>query len=384
MKGNLLVAHGGGPTPVINASLQGVIQEARRYSEIDKVIGARFGIEGLLAEEFVDLGVQPEGFVQRLSFTPGSVLGSCRRKLTAEDYPVILDILRRHGIQYFLYNGGNDSMDTCSRIARLAGDEIRVIGIPKTIDNDLAVTDHCPGFGSAARYVAVSARELATEVASLPIHVVVMEVMGRNAGWLAASAMLAGSDGGRGPRMIHLPESPFSQEEFLTDVEALWSREKGFLIVASEGLKDTKGQSLADTGILDGFGHTIPGGVAQLLADTIIRELGIKCRAEKPGLLGRASLALQSPTDREEAYQVGARAVSAAVDGETGKMVSLRRVSTAPYRIDLELVALDRVANIEKKFPQEWINDRGNDIRENFKDYCEPLIGEPLPEFAGF
>ena len=390
MKGNLLVAHGGGPTAVINASLQGVIEEARRHGDIKRILGARYGVEGILAEDFIDLGRESEGTVSLLSLTPGSALGSCRRKLQETDYPRILDCLRRNGVRYLLYNGGNDSMDTCARIAGIAGlagaDEIRVIGIPKTIDNDLAHTDHCPGFGSAARYVAVATRELAGEAASLPIHVLVLEVMGRNAGWLAAAASLAGEDG-RGADLIYLPERPFVEGEFLEDVEALWARKKGVLVVASEGLVDARGRTIADTGMVDGFGHVVPGGVGQSLADRIVTGLKIKSRAEKPGLLGRASAALQSEVDRLEAYQVGVHAVRSAVEGASGSMVSIRRVSDRPYRPALGLVPLEDVANVERKFPVEWINDRGNGVEGRFREYCAPLVGGALPQravLAGF
>jgi 6-phosphofructokinase 1 len=315
MEGNLLVAHGGGPTAVINASLQGVIQEGRRHPQIQGILGARFGVEGLLAEEFVDLTDLPEEVTNGLSRSPGSALGSCRRKLTEKDYPRILQILEKHRIGIFLYNGGNDSMDTCRRIADLAQGRVAVLGIPKTIDNDLAETDHCPGFGSAARWVAVSSRELANEARSLPIHVIIMEVMGRNAGWLAAASSLAALDGGPGPALIYCPERPLIMEEFLQDVAQRWSSRRGLLVVASEGLVDPQGKPLSSSGILDGFGHPIPGGVGQALADAVNQKLGIKARAEKPGLLGRASVALQSPVDREEALRAGIFAVAEAVRG---------------------------------------------------------------------
>ncbi len=385
MTGNLLIAHGGGPTAVINASLQGVIEEAKKHAEIKNILGARYGVEGILAEDFLDLGCQPPSAVGRLSYSPASAIGSCRRKLTEQDYPIMLEVFQKHHIRYFFYNGGNDSMDTCQKIAALAGGyDIKVIGIPKTIDNDLEHTDHCPGFGSAARYVAVSALELGRDVASLPIHVVIMEVMGRNAGWLTAAAALGKKRETDPPHLIYLPEQPFVEEKFLADVLYWNFRVKGVLVVASEGLVDPKGDSIADTGILDGFGHTIPGGVAQHLSNLLRSKLGLKSRNEKPGLLGRVSIPLQSRVDREEAIRVGAFAVKAAMEGQSGYMVSLKRVAQYPYRVELELVPLAEVANVERKFPAAWLSPEGNGIGEAFREYCLPLLGEDLPEYETF
>ncbi len=382
MKGNLLIAHGGGPTAVINSSLQGVIEEAKKHSEIEGIYGARFGVEGVLKEDFIDLGKELDSVIKKLGVTPASALGSCRRKLTEADYPVVLEILKKYNIRYLFYNGGNDSMDTCNKIAKLAGNyEMRVIGVPKTIDNDLEHIDHCPGFGSAARYVAISTLEMAKDVESLPIHVVVMEVMGRNAGWLAAAASLAKKDKDVGPHLIYLPERPLVEEEFLEDVKEWSDKVNGVLVVVSEGLVKPDGSPVADTGVVDGFGHKVPGGVAQALSNLIINKLGLKSRADKPGLLGRASIPMQSFIDREEAREVGAFAVKSAISGKSGYMVSMKRISSNPYKTELELVPLEKVANVEKKFPLEWINERGNGVKKEFADYCLPLIGDPLPEY---
>jgi ATP-dependent phosphofructokinase / diphosphate-dependent phosphofructokinase len=387
MEGNLLVAHGGGPTAVINASLYGIINEARKYPQIKGFYGAKYGIEGVLKEEFIDLGKEPQENIELLPYTPASAIGSCRRKLNDQDYPVLLKIFRKYNIRYFFYNGGNDSMDTCNKVATLArgaGYDMKVIGVPKTIDNDLAYTDHCPGFGSAARYAAISAMELTKEVEGLPIHVIVLEIMGRNAGWLAASTALAKTGEVSGPQLIYLPERPFNEDEFLADIKMWHSKVKGVLVAASEGLVDANGNSIADTGIVDGFGHKIPGGVAQALSDKIINKLGIKSRAEKPGLLGRASIPMQSDIDREEAIAVGSYGVKSAIEGKTGSMVAIKRESVNPYRYSLELVGLEKVANVERKFPLEWINERGNGIKQEFIDYCLPLLGGPLPKYAAF
>jgi len=385
LKGNLLIAHGGGPTAVINASLKGVIEEAKKYKDIDRILGARYGAEGVLKEEFIDLGVQPQALVDLLPFSPASAIGSCRRKLTEQDYSVILNVFKKYNIRYFFYNGGNDSMDTCLKIANIAGDyDIKVIGIPKTIDNDLEYTDHCPGFGSAARYVAVSTLELYQDVVALPIHVIILEVMGRNSGWLAAASTLGKRKETDPPHLVYVPERPFIEEEFFEDVKYWNSKVKGVLIVASEGLVGPDGNSLTDTGIVDGFGHKIPGGVAQHLSNLLVAKLRMKSRSEKPGLLGRVSVALQSPIDREEAIATGSFGVKSAVEGKSGYMVVIKRVSNNPYKTQLELVPLDKVANVERKFPLNWINSNGNGITPEFRDYCLPLIGEPLPSHVSF
>jgi 6-phosphofructokinase 1 len=383
IEGNLLIAQAGGPTAVINASLKGVIEEAKKYSFIKGIYGARFGIEGVLNENFIDLGRQPQLVIDKLPYTPASALGSCRRKLVEADYPRILDVLKTYNIRYFFYNGGNDSMDTCSKISALAGSyEMRVIGIPKTIDNDLEHTDHCPGFGSAARYAAVSTMELAKDVEALPIHVCVMELMGRNAGWITASASLARKKETDGPHLIYLPERPFIEEQFLEDIIHWRKKAGGVLVVVSEGLRDDNGRVISDSGIVDGFGHKVPGGVAQYLSNLIMKKLGIKARSEKPGLLGRASILMQSGTDREEAERAGAFAVESAAVGKTGFMVSIKRISNNPYKSDMELVPLDQVANVEKKVYDRYINAAGNGITESFREYCMPLIGGDLPDFA--
>ncbi len=383
--GNLLVAHGGGPTAVINASLQGVIEEARLHPGIKGIYGARFGVEGLLKEDFIDLGSEDDEIVLALSHTPASVLGSCRRKLTEADFPAVLEILKKYDIRFFFYNGGNDSMDTCNKIHLLAqksGYELRVIGIPKTIDNDLAETDHCPGYGSAGRYAAISALELWRDVESLPIHVCVMEIMGRNAGWLTAAAALAKTSDEAGPQLIYLPERHFVEEEFLQDVSKWHDKLGGVLVAVSEGLTSPSGEPLADSGLIDGFGHKVPGGVAQYLSDLIVRKLGIKSRSEKPGLLGRCSILMQSETDREEARAVGAFAVRSAVKGESGYMAAFFRASQNPYLTEYTLVPLEKVANAEKTFPAQWINERGNGVRDGFIEYLKPLVGSSLPDYA--
>ena len=380
---NILVAHGGGPTAVINCSLQGVVEAARSAGFDGSIYAARFGAEGILAGDLIDLTDVPAAAIARLSHTPASAIGSCRRKLTDADYPTVLETLKRFDIGCFFYNGGNDSMDTCHKVNELArreGLDVQVIGIPKTVDNDLDLTDHCPGFGSAARYAALSSAELALDASALPIHVVVLELMGRNAGWVTAASALAGRLTGC-PVLTYLPEVPVDEDRMLADVERTYARGQGLLVTVSEGLCGLDGKPLADTGIVDGFGHTVPGGTAQHITDQIIQKLGLKSRAEKPGLLGRASIPYQSSTDRAEAYAVGQYAVEAALKGESGYMVAINAVRTPAYRADLSLVPLAKVANVEKKFPLEWIAD-GNQIADAFFDYAMPLMGERFPEYA--
>jgi len=381
-EGNVLIAQGGGPTPVINSSLRGVLEEAKKYKFITGIFGARYGVEGILREDFIDLSKESKNNIVNLAYTPGAALGSCRRKLVGDDYERVISILIKHNVRYFFYNGGNDSMDTCNKIACIASDyNIKVIGIPKTIDNDLCLTDHCPGFASAAKYVIISTMELYKDIQSLPIHVCILELMGRNAGWLAAAASLAKANEDDGPHLIYVPEVPFNEESFLFDVKSCREKVCGVLVVVSEGLKDKNGNPIAGSGITDGFGHKIPGGVAQHLSNLVIQKLGIKSRSEKPGLLGRCSITMQSSTDREEAIAVGSFAVKSAVNGESNKMVSITRISNSPYKSEMTLVPLNKVANVERVLPKAFINVRGNGIEESYRNYCLPLIGDELPNF---
>ena len=377
LKGNMLIAQGGGPTPVINSSLLGAVREAKRHPEaIETIYGARYGAEGILAGDLIDLGAVPTEQLDLLARTPASAIGSCRRKLTDADYPAVLECFKRFNIRYFFYNGGNDSMDTCNKVYQLAvesGYELHVIGIPKTIDNDLAVTDHCPGFGSAAKYAAASALELAQDAAALPIHVVVMEMMGRNAGWITAASALF-TKLMPCEHLVYLPETDFNKDEFLAAVKEKWAKGRGLLVTVSEGIHYAGGAPVADSGIVDGFGHKVPGGAAQTLSDMIMNELGLKSRSEKPGLLGRTSVALMSEVDRDEAELAGATAVRAAVEGETGYMVGFRTEREPEYKSETILVPLAEVANAEKTFPLEWITPGG--VTDEFRSYCLPLIGE--------
>ena len=380
---NILVAHGGGPTAVINTSLQGMVEAARTSGRVDKIYAARFGAEGILKGDLIDLTDVPAEVIARLQYTPASAIGSCRRKLTEDDYPTVMETLKKYEINAFFYNGGNDSMDTCNKVNELAvkeGLDLRVIGIPKTMDNDLEVTDHCPGFGSAARYAAISASELALDASGLPIHVVVMELMGRNAGWVTAASAMA-KRLTRCGQLTYLPELPVDVDKMLADIEAGYAKGNGLLVTVSEGLCGLDGKPLADTGIVDGFGHTVPGGTAQYISDQIMQKLGIKSRAEKPGLLGRCSIPYVSSTDRKEAYEVGRYALESALRGQSGQMVAIEAIRRPKYISRLFLTPLSGVANAEKKFPLEWI-EGGNQIADAFFDYAEPLMGEDFPQYA--
>lgn len=381
---NIMVAHGGGPTAVINSSLRGVIEAARESGRVDKIYAARFGAEGILSDDIMDLTELPQEKVARLAHTPASAIGSCRRKLSSADYPTVLACLKKYNISCFFYNGGNDSMDTCNKINELAkseGLDLRVIGIPKTMDNDIAVTDHCPGFGSAARYAALNACELALDASALPIHVVIMELMGRNAGWVTAASALAARKTDC-EQLVYLPELPVDTDKMLADIESAYAKGKGLLVTVSEGVCGLDGKPLADTGMRDGFGHVIAGGTAQHIADTVMAKLGIKCRAEKPGLLGRTSIAYSSLPDRKDAYAVGYHAVMAALEGKSGYMVALEGGNGGgEYAPKLFLTPLSSVANIEKVFPTEWI-ENGNGISDRFFDYALPLMGGDIPDYA--
>ena len=380
---NILVAHGGGPTPVINSSLQGVVEAARASGKVDKIYAARFGAEGILKGDLIDLTDVPAETIALLSQTPNSAIGSCRRKLTDADYPTVIETLKKFDIGCFFYNGGNDSMDTCNKVNELAkkeGLDLRVIGIPKTIDNDLDITDHCPGFGSAAKFAAVGACELGLEASGLPIHVIVMEIMGRNAGWLTAASALAARVANC-EVLTYLPEIPVDEEKMLSDIKAAWAKGRGLLVTVSEGVVGLDGKPLASSGIVDGFGHVIPGGTAQHICDQIIQKLGIKARAEKPGLMGRNDMSRISDIDREEAYAVGKFALESAVAGESGYMVGIRGIRGETYSYELFLIPLCEVANVEKKFPLEWIVN-GNAIADEFFDYAMPLMMDKAPEYA--
>ena len=384
MSANVLVVHGGGPTAVINASLYGVVEEAKSSGSIGRVYGAIGGSEGILKENFLDLMQYPEEKLSLLLQTPATAIGSSRYALKQEDYNAMAGIFRKYGIRYVLLNGGNGTMDTCGRIFEACrGEDIYVVGIPKTIDNDIAITDHTPGYGSAARLIAASAAEVGADVKALPIHVCVMEAMGRNAGWITAASALARKKPGDAPHLIYLPERPFDEEAFLKRVAELEKERHNVIIAVSEGVKNKDGVFLCDlvstAGQLDAFGHkAILSGTSRYLADLIRVRLGCKTRAIEFSTLQRCASHLASRTDITEAYQVGGAAVEAAVRGETAKMAAIKRKSDQPYRAETEMVDVTKVANFEKKVPLDWITEDGMHVNENFERYARPLIQAEL------
>lgn len=381
--GNLLYAQSGGPTAVINSSVQGAIDAARNCAEIKHIYAAYHGVEGILQETIFDLGAEQESEIAKLRYTPGAALGSCRYKLKPEsldDFARILAVFQKYDIRYFLYNGGNDSMDTCAKLAnyfqKIAYD-CKVIGVPKTIDNDLVGTDHCPGYGSSARFISTMLAEVTYDASSYTSEqIIIFEIMGRNAGWLAASSSLARLTG-YGPDLIYLPEVTFDVERFISDVQKMRQQKKLIVIAVAESLhlangtfvKELVGQSEDDV-----FGHRQMGGAACVLADILKKRLQTKVRAIEFSLLQRSASHLASEVDVYEAYQVGAHAVQQAVHGHTGKMVTIMRQNAADYQVSYGLIDLTQVANAEKLVPRSWINAEGNDITADFVQYCLPLI----------
>lgn len=401
LKGACIFGQSGGPTAVINASAQGVIETALREDCITKVLGAAHGIKGVLADQLYDMGQEDPRELSLLRYTPSSALGSCRYKLADPDkddtdYKRILEIFKKYDVRYFFYNGGNDSMDTCNKISKYmqkVGYACNIMGVPKTIDNDLYGTDHCPGYASAAKYIATSCMEISQDARVYDTgSVAVVEIMGRHAGWLAGSAALA-AWAGSGPDLIYLPETDFDMDQFLSDVSDIYHRQGNCLVAVSEGIHYADGTfvSEAKTSATDGFGHAQLGGLAAMLADTVKQKLGVKVRGIELSLLQRCASHLASHTDIEEAYLAGKAAVEAAVSGITDKMVafSCKRGENG-YECDVKLLNLSDVANKEKKVPREWINFKGNSLEQPFIDYVLPLIaGEPerpteysLPHFA--
>ncbi len=377
---NLLIIHGGGPTAVINASLYGAIREAQNCPEVDRIYCAVGGTGGLMKENLRDVTDMSDEILKGLLTSPASAIGSSRDALEAPEYEAMTAVLKKYEIRYVLMNGGNGTMDTCGRLQRhCEGTDIRVVGIPKTMDNDLAVTDHAPGFASAARYMAGSTAELCCDVDSLPIHVVVLEALGRNAGWVTAASALAADAYGKGPDLIYLPERNFDEEAFLRDVRKLIAEKGHGVVVASEGLHYADGTPIVEP-IFSTERATYFGDVSSHLAQLITRKLHYKARSEKPGLLGRASVCWQSSVDRYEAELCGREAVKAAVAGETAKMVAIRRLSNAPYAAETFLADIEEVMMTERKMPDEFINAEGNGVTEAYKDWVRPLLGEPLPK----
>lgn len=384
MKNNLLVVHGGGPTAVINASLYGVITEALKSDKIDKIYGAIGGSEAILKENFLDLGTTDPDKLKLLLTTPGSAIGSSRYALEQKDYNSMVEIFKKNNIKYVLFNGGNGTMDTCGKVSKVCQKEdIFVAGIPKTIDNDISIIDHAPGYASAAKFIAVTTAEIGQDVKSLPIHVCVVEAMGRNAGWITAASALARKDKKDAPHLIYLPERPFDEAEFLEDVKKLYDELGGVVVVVSEGLKNKDGESIVPP-IFKSDRAVYYGDVSSHLANLVVKNLGIKARNEKPGLSGRASIALQSKIDRDEAVLVGEEAVKAVLAQKTGVMVAINREEGEAYQISTSLVPIEEVMLHERILPDKYINERGNDVTEEFTNWLKPLIGDPVAPYISF
>ncbi len=395
VKGNLLYAQSGGVTAVINTTAAAVIETARKHkARIGKVYAARNGIIGVLREELIDTSFETAGDLRLLAQTPGGAFGSCRFKLKSIEqaqtqYARLIDVLRAHDIRYFLYNGGNDSADTSNKIAQVAasmGYELHCIGVPKTVDNDLAVTDNCPGFGSVAKYTAVSIQEASLDVVSMmesSTKVFVLEVMGRHAGWIAAAAGLAAKKSDDAPHIILFPEVVFEPKLFLAKVKQVVERVGYCSIVVSEGVKNKEGQFLSEMGTRDAFGHAQLGGVAPLIANLVKTNLGYKFHWAVPDYLQRSSRHLASKTDAEQAYAVGKAAVEYALKGMHAVMPTIKRVSNKPYRWKIVPAPLSQIANHEKKMPMEFIRADGFGITPACRRYLEPLIkGEDYPKYG--
>ena len=401
LTGACIIGQSGGPTAVINASAQGVIQTALKADCITRVLGAAHGIKGVLEDKLYDMGQEDPAELDLMKFTPSSALGSCRYKLADPDqddtdYKRILEIFQKYNVRYFFYNGGNDSMDTCNKISKYmqkVGYECRIMGVPKTIDNDLNGTDHCPGFASAAKYIATSCMEVYQDARVYDTGMVcIMEIMGRHAGWLAGAAALATAYGA-GPDLVYLPEVDFDMDKFLADVDRIYKEKGNCMVAVSEGIHYADGTfvSEAKTSATDGFGHAQLGGLAAHLASVVKEKTGAKVRGIELSLLQRCGAHLASETDIEESVMSGKAAVENAVAGITDKMVGFQCTrDNGKYVCKTELLNLTDVANTEKKVPLEWINKEHNGVEQPFIDYVLPLIqGEPnlpkvdsLPRFA--
>lgn len=396
--GNAVVGQSGGPTSAINATLAGVIEGALLAKEqgiIGKLYGMRNGVEGLLEERLVDLTERFEGGkdIPELSLTPAAALGSCRRKLKSPDvdgetYAKLLEIFKKYEIRYFFYIGGNDSMDTVNKLSQYAAKndyEMRVVGVPKTIDNDLMATDHTPGFGSAAKFVATTMKEIKRDISVYTVKAVtIVEIMGRDAGWLTASAALPALSGDA-PDLIYLPERVFDMDTFIADLEEKFKEKPALLVAVSEGIRFADGRYVGEgtqSGAVDVFGHKYLAGTGKVLEDAVKARLGCKVRSVELSLPQRCAAHVASKTDIDESLTVGKAAVKAAIEGKTGVMMTFVRKSDAPYSVSVESADISGIANEIRTVPDEYINERANGITEAGIAYLKPLIiGEPSVKF---
>lgn len=384
--GNLVVAQSGGPTAAINATLVGVISYAKESKQIKTIYGAKYGIEGMLAGEFFNFNAWLEqgGSLEQLLYTPSSALGSCRKKLEDGDEDTIQELiqqLKKKNIEYVLYIGGNDSMDTVAKLSKYCKEngifDLTVVGIPKTIDNDLVGIDHCPGFGSAARYVATTCMELKKDsrVYNLP-SVTIVEVMGRNAGWLTAASALSRENGQEGVDLIYVCERPFSKEQFIDDILELQKKQCSILIAVSEGLQGQDGTYLAEQEQedVDDFGHPKLSGVGSVLEQYVREKIGCKVRSVELNVMQRCSGHITSKVDLVEAKTLGEKGCQYALEKKNGAMATLRRLGNAPYQVEYYATDVEQVANREKKIPLVWIVKEGNNVTREMVDYLKPLI----------
>lgn len=388
---NAFYAQSGGVTAVINATACGLIQEARRFPEkIGKVFAGRDGIIGALTEDLIDTSLETDEDIARLRTTPGGAFGSCRYKLKSlEDhraqYERLIEVFKAHDIGYFFYNGGNDSMDTAWKVSQIAekmGYPVVCVGVPKTVDNDLPLTDCCPGFGSVAKYVATSIREAGYDVASMArtsTKIFVLEVMGRHAGWITAACGLASEKVGEPPHILLFPEVPFDPERFLIRVQECVTQYGYCTVAVSEGLADANGKLIADSGTKDAFGHSQLGGVGQVVAQLVKDRLGYKYHWALADYLQRSARHLASRTDVEQAHALGVAAVDLALQGKNAVMATITRLADAPYRWEIGEAPLKDVANVERKMPAEFISDDGFHITDACRTYLQPLIGGEDP-----
>ena len=403
LQGAFLIGQSGGPTAVINASCYGAIKAALEDENITAVYGAAHGIKGVLNDELLDLSQEDPAELALLPYTPSSFLGSVRYKIADPavddtDYKRLLEIFKKYNIRYFFYNGGNDSMDTCNKISKYmqsVGYDCHIAGIPKTIDNDLAITDHCPGYPSAAKYIATTLMEVYLDATVYDKgQITIIEIMGRNAGWLTAAASLA-SLKGCGPDLVYLPEVSFSMDQFLNKVEELYKSKGSVIVAVSEGIKDANGTYISEyasdlASNTDAFGHKQMGGLASILATIVKNRTNAKVRGIELSLLQRCASHVASATDIDEALTVGAETVKRAIGGKSDFMLGFKRISDKPYKIELIDIPLSEVANFEKKVPLSWIKAEGAGMNEEFYAYALPLIqGETaqvkedgLPRFA--
>jgi 6-phosphofructokinase len=379
MKLNAAIAHGGGPTAVLNASLAGVWEAWRQEHRCGSLLAARFGVKGILNDDFVDLAGVSEEVLKASAQAGGSVIGSSRQALTDEDYDKILAVFRKREINCFFYTGGNGSMETALRLSRTArelGVELQVIGIPKTIDNDLVGTDHTPGYPSAARFFIHAARDIGLDNQALPSPICVLEVLGRNTGWIAAATSLARYHEDDAPHLIYFPERRLSLDRIAADVERVYRRIGRVVIAVCEGQLDDRGQPFgADVDRADSTVHRLASNLGHTLAQELSRKLGLRARAERPGLLGRSCAAMASKVDRKEAGGCGWAAVRAALAGKTEKMVILKRLGNSPYKAETGLIDLEKVPRFERPLPDEWISSEANDVKAGFHQFLAPLVG---------